>query len=229
MKRLFSVPGLRWRGRIKQFERDVYDDWAERFDRSIWTAWCNHWVESFAEEIPEGSAILDIGCGTGNALRMLATRQPTRLAGVDISPKAVAVATEKLAGLGAELRAQDAEAELPWPDQTFDAAAMTATIHHFPHPERVLREAFRVLKPRGRLIIAEPCFPLPMRLLVNLLLRIYPLNGDLHFLSQCGLRRLLKRCGFQTLAQRRAAFLARFTVAQRQEMDNHACAAAQSV
>jgi len=57
------------------------------------------------------------------------------LAGIDISPKAIAVASEKLAGLGADLRVQDAEAELPWPDETFDAAAMTATIHHFPHLE----------------------------------------------------------------------------------------------
>ena len=62
MKRLFSVPGLRWRGRIKQFERDVYDNWADCFDRSIWTSWCNHWVEDFAQEIPEGSAILTAIC-----------------------------------------------------------------------------------------------------------------------------------------------------------------------
>jgi len=52
MKRLFSAPGLRWRGRIKQFEREVYDGWADHFDRSVWTAWLNRWVESLVEEIP---------------------------------------------------------------------------------------------------------------------------------------------------------------------------------
>lgn len=61
MKRLYSVPGLRWRGRIKRLEREVYDGWADRFDRSVWTAWLNRWVGSFAEEIPEGGAILEIG------------------------------------------------------------------------------------------------------------------------------------------------------------------------
>jgi ubiquinone/menaquinone biosynthesis C-methylase UbiE len=215
MKRLFSVPGRQWRGRVKQFEKAVYDDWADSYDRSVWTAWCRRWVERFAREIPEGSAILDIGCGTGNALLTLAGRRPARLAGIDISPRAIAVAAEKLAGLGADLRVQDAEAGLPWPDRIFDAATVTATIHHFPHPERVVCEISRVLKPGGRLIIAEPCFFFPIRPLQNLLLRVYPLNGDLHFFSPPGLRKLIERCGFRTLAQRRAASFARYVVAQK--------------
>jgi ubiquinone/menaquinone biosynthesis C-methylase UbiE len=137
-----------------------------------------------------------------------------RLAGIDISPRAIAVAAEKLAGLGADLRVQDAEAGLPWPDRTFDLATMTATIHHFPHPEKVLWEVSRVLKPGGRIIIAEPCFFFPIRPLQNLLLQIYPLNGDLHFFSPRGLRRLIERCGFRTIAQKRAASFAQYTVAQ---------------
>jgi ubiquinone/menaquinone biosynthesis C-methylase UbiE len=215
MKRLFSVPGLRWRGRIKQFEKAVYDDWAVSFDRSIWATWCRRWVESFAREVPERSAILDIGCGTGNALLILADRHPTRLAGIDISPGAIAVAAARLAGLGADLRVQDAEVGLPWPDRSFDVATMTATVHHFPHPEKVVSEVSRVLKPGGRIVIAEPWFFFPVRPLQNLLLRVYPLNGDLHFFSPRGLRRLVERCGFRTLAQRRAAFFARYIVAQK--------------
>jgi hypothetical protein len=67
----------------------------------------------------------------------------------------------------------------------------------------------------GRLIIAEPHFFFPILQVENLLLRIYPLNGDLHFLSLRGLRRLLNRCGFETIAQRRAAWLACYTLAQK--------------
>lgn len=214
-QRLFSMPGLRWRGRIKQFERDVYDKWADGIDRSIWASWCDHWVASFSKEIAEGSAILDVGCGTGRALLILGRRRPALLAGIDISPKAIDVARDRLSGRNVDLRVGDAETALPWPDETFDIATMTAAIHHFPHPERVIGHAFRVLKPDGRLIIAEPFFFFPILQMENLLLKIYPLNGDLGFFSQRGLRRLVEHCGFKAVAQRRAALLARYTIAQK--------------
>jgi len=215
MKRLFSIPGSRWRGRIKQFERDVYDNWADAIDRSIWASWCDRWVESFSREVPDGSAILDVGCGTGRALLILGRRRPALLAGFDISPRAIDVARDRLRGLDADLRVGDAEASLPWPDGTFDAVTMTATIHHFPHPEKVIGNVFRVLKPDGRLIIAEPYFFFPILQMENLLMRIYPLNGDLRFFSRRGLRRLVESCGFQTVAQRRAAILAWYIVARK--------------
>jgi ubiquinone/menaquinone biosynthesis C-methylase UbiE len=214
-RRLFSVPGIRWRGRIKQFERQVYDNWAKDIDRSIWASWCDRWVESFSGEIPEGSAILDVGCGTGRALLILSMRRPALLAGFDISPKAIDVAGNRLHGHTADLRVGDAEAGLPWPDGTFDAVTMTATIHHLPNPRKVIDHVFRVLKPDGRLIIAEPFFFFPLLQIENLLVRIYPLNGDLRFFSQRGLRRLVEHGGFQVVAQKRAAFLARYTLAQR--------------
>jgi len=215
MQRLCSIPGFRWRGRVKQFEREVYDHWADGIDRSIWASWCDHWVESFSQEVPEGSAILDVGCGTGRALLILGKRRPPLLAGFDISPKAIDVARDRLAGQDADLRVGDAEAALPWPDGTFDAVTMTATIHHFPHPQSVIDHVFRVLKPNGRLIIAEPFFFFPLLQMENLLMRIYPLNGDLRFFSRRGLRRLVESCGLQAVAQRRAAILAWYIVARK--------------
>lgn len=208
------MPSLRWRDRVKEFERDVYDRWADGIDRSVWAPWMDHWVRSFADEIPEGSAILDVGCGTGRALRIMTDRHPSLLAGIDISPATFAAAMEKLAHLGADLRVGDVEVELPWPNATFDVVTMTAVIHHLPQPEQLLRHVRRVLKPEGLLIVAEPHFFFPILQIVNVLLRVYPLNGDLRFLSRRGLRRLLVHCGFPTTTQKRAAFLACYTVAQ---------------
>ena len=200
VKRLCSLPGLRWCGRIKQFEQDVYDNWGDAIDRLVWASWLDRWVESFAEEIPEGRAILDVSCGTGLALLILGKRRPTLLAGIDISPKAIDVARDKLCGRNADLRVGDAETALPWPEETFDVAAMTAAMHDLSLPESVLCHVFQVLKPDGRLIIADPFFFFPILQVQNLLLKIYPLNGDLHFFSQRGLRQL---CGMLWLSDHR--------------------------
>jgi len=215
LKRFFSLPGLQRRRDIKQFEKDVYDNWANAYDTSIWSSWLNKWVDGFAEDVPQGCSILDIGCGTGTALLRLSGKNPSLLAGIDISPKVIAVAKDKLSGLPADLRVADAETQLPWSDETFDAAILNAAIHHFPNPEKVLCRVFRVLKPKGRLIIADPFIFFPFLQIVNLLLKIYPLNGDLHFFSQQGIRKLVGRCGFQNIEQKHAAFLAKYTIAQK--------------
>jgi ubiquinone/menaquinone biosynthesis C-methylase UbiE len=212
MKRFFSLLGFRQWKDVKQSEKDVYDNWADTYDHSFWPVWLDRWVDAFAQDVPEGSSVIDIGCGTGNALLRLSKRNPSLLAGIDISPKSIVVAKAKLSSLPVDLRAGDAESNLPWPNDTFDVAVMNATIHHFPKPENVLHQAFRILKPQGRLIIADPLFFFPVLQIVNLLLRIYPLNGDLQFFSQKGLRKLVKRCGFQGIEQKHAAFLARYTM-----------------
>lgn len=92
--------------------------------------------------------LLDVGCGTGNVLR-LARRHYAHVVGVDLSRK-----------LLAELRRRDGfglaagEAlHLPFKDEQFDLVSMYALIHHVVDPGPVLRAAYRVLRPGGRLYL----------------------------------------------------------------------------
>ena len=197
---------------LKELERRVYDQWAPTYDHSCWAPWLNSWVDHFAREIPEGSSLVDVGCGTGNALLRLLSRNPTQLAGIDISPNAIAVARRKLVGAPCDLRVGDAEAELPWGESRFDVAIFNATIHHFPNPERALFNAYRVLKPKGKVIVADPLVFFPIVQIVNVFLRVFPLHGDLCFFTQRQLRTLVGECGFADIRQKRAGFLARYTV-----------------
>jgi SAM-dependent methyltransferase len=94
-----------------------------------------------------GRELLDIGGGTGNYAQALAAEGWQPLV-ADRSPQMLAHAEAK--GL-ATIRAD--AAELPFPDESFDAATLVAMIHHVDEPARALAEARRVLRPGGRLAL----------------------------------------------------------------------------
>lgn len=101
---------------------------------------------------------LDIGCGTGAAMRELAgmTGGKARLSGCDLSPGMLARARIKLRREGerASLICADA-VRLPHGTSAFDAVLLSFTLELFDTPEipLVLAECRRILKPGGRLVV----------------------------------------------------------------------------
>jgi ubiquinone/menaquinone biosynthesis C-methylase UbiE len=98
----------------------------------------------------EGRRVLDVGCGTGALLALLAERFGCAVAGADPAPGMVDVARRKLPD--AELHVARGE-ELPFADETFDAALMVLVVHHLGDRPRAFREARRVLVAGGPLLI----------------------------------------------------------------------------
>lgn len=201
---------------IKEINRKVYDKWANSYDKSCWVRWILSWADKFKKEVPENSSILDIACGTGDVLLFLGNTNPEFLAGIDISSKAVEKTRKKLEELPNDIKIGDAENNIPWPDKTFDVVTITSAIHHFPNPEKVLFEANRILKNKGKLIVADPFFFFPILQIINLFLKIYPLHGDLRFFSQASLKKLVQKCGFNKIQQNSAGFFAGYTVGIKQ-------------
>lgn len=104
-----------------------------------------------------GDRLLDIGCGAGAVLRVLAGAFPgLHLAGIDIAPAQVEFARQYLQGEGldADLRVGDAS-HLPWPDAAFDHVYMMWIVEHVRDALPILREARRVLRPAGTIALAE--------------------------------------------------------------------------
>lgn len=149
--------------------------------------------------------ILDVGCGTGSLLTLLATSGARSLAGVDLAPNIVEVARKKLSAAGAEadLRTADAEEPLPWASESFDVTTMTGVLHHFYRPGDVLAGVRRVLRAGGRLLVVDACFFAPFRQLANLYLRVRPHDGDYHFYTGARAARLLEANGFSCSMPRR--------------------------
>jgi ubiquinone/menaquinone biosynthesis C-methylase UbiE len=101
--------------------------------------------------------VLDIGCGGGQTIRSLATMVTAgRVDGIDHAPASVAVAREKNADLIAlgRVTVQNASiSRLPFPNVSFDLITAVETHYYWPDLTEDLREALRVLKPGGCLVI----------------------------------------------------------------------------
>jgi SAM-dependent methyltransferase len=98
----------------------------------------------------EGRSVVDVGCGRGASLAILADRFGCRVTGVDRSPRTLERVRDDRPG--ADLRHAVAE-ELPFSDQSFDAALMKLVVQHVDRP-RAFAEILRVLVPGGRFVIA---------------------------------------------------------------------------
>ncbi|MFI6813915.1 methyltransferase domain-containing protein [Nonomuraea sp. NPDC050328] len=104
-----------------------------------------------------GASVLDVGCGTGYLTRLLApVAGPSgRVTGVDPSEAMIGYARER-APRNCDYRVAGGQS-LGLPDAAFDVVVSTLAVHHIPEGERAtaLHEMARVLRPGGRLLIAE--------------------------------------------------------------------------
>src|SRR5947209_8028184 len=122
---------------------------------------------AFFQMLPnvDGLTGLDIGCGEGHNTRLLA-KCGARLTAVDIAEVFIAHAKQAEADepLGIDYRVASA-AELPFAAATFDFATGFMSLMDVPETDRVLAEAWRVLKPGGFLqfSISHPWFDTPHR------------------------------------------------------------------
>ena len=111
-------------------------------------------------EVPPDPVILDLACGTGAHMAVLAPRC-REIVGVDYSAPMLDVARALLSRLpSTNWRLQLADAhDLPFPDAQFDAVVSMGLLDYVVSPERVLRECRRVVKPGGPVVFSIPKKP----------------------------------------------------------------------
>ncbi|MDX1468706.1 MAG: class I SAM-dependent methyltransferase [Acidimicrobiia bacterium] len=102
-------------------------------------------------ELTEKDFFLDVGCGPGAALEYAAS-SGANVFGIDPSPSMVARASTRVPS--ADVRLGSAET-IPFPDKSFTVVVNISSFHHWVDREDGLKEISRILKPEGRLLVAE--------------------------------------------------------------------------
>jgi ubiquinone/menaquinone biosynthesis C-methylase UbiE len=149
--------------------RDVaaFDDRALGYEQG-WRGRMHHDIAGRAAELAVSvhaapRRVLDIGCGTGYLLRLLAERCPqaTELAGIDAAPSMIGAAERAADDLRLRFTVGAAE-RLPYPDGGFDLVVSTTSFDHWSDQQAGLGECARVLAPGGHLVLADVFSPLLM-------------------------------------------------------------------
>ncbi len=108
-----------------------------------------------AVDLQAGSRVVDVACGNGNAA-LAAARRWCKVTGVDYVPSLLQGAAQRARAERLDLELIEGDAErLPFEDAHFDVALSTYGIMFAPDQEKAAREIVRVVKPGGRIGLAN--------------------------------------------------------------------------
>lgn len=137
-----------------------YDRANDRISLGLQRRWKRLLVDRLAAETPQGGAVLDVCCGTGDiALETARQRADIEVTGIDFSPGMLKVAERRGAGVPNLGFRRASALGLPFPAGGFSAAAISFGLRNTADYGRVLAEMRRVVKPGGLILCLDSVVP----------------------------------------------------------------------
>ena len=138
------------------------EDYAENYAKQHWKM-AEKFGQDFGQKLAaqgfKGGKILDVGCGFGATNLALAQRFPdSDIFGIDLSEPLLELANRAAAeaNLSGRVRFEKADVQqIPYPENSFDAALNINMVHLVDQPIKMLNEIERILIPGGYLYIAD--------------------------------------------------------------------------
>jgi len=150
--------------KITRETKESFDSWAESYDGGILIPLLFRRIQKKIVKITgdyENKNILDVGCGTGNLIMMMHDRNKNnKFTGVDISEKMIDIARDKTRGCENIEFIVGKTGSLPFRRNSFDYVTSSVSFHHWPEHEEALKEIYEMIKPSGKLLIADLTIPL---------------------------------------------------------------------
>ena len=188
-----------------------FDRWSLLYGFDPITVWlrCVQYVVLKQIPLSMNMSVLDVGCGPGHGLSFFVRRGIKNIAGIDLSPKMMSRAKKRL-GNTVVLKTASVE-KIPFPRNTFSLVVNTEAFHHFPNPDNAVKEIFRVLKPGGRLYLADINF---FSIFIHFLFKKFE-PGHVKIYNNNEFRDLFKKNNLKVIMQKRIGLFAILTIGKK--------------
>jgi len=138
------------------FKTYYESEWKKKLERPEYrtteTRWRSRW-EFAIKHIKPSSTVLDVACGDGILGELLIMNKSCQVYGIDLCDYALEISRNR--GIITSY-CDMSEDKFPFEDNSFDYTTMLCSIEHIINPLHAIKEAKRVLKPKGKMIITLP-------------------------------------------------------------------------
>jgi len=181
-----------------------FDEWSRTYGADRLTPWFTFYQSLAMSKlnIAEGYGFLDVGCGTGWAVREAAKRLKFgKACGIDISLKMIEKAISQTPiGHNTEFRAANSEA-IPYPDESFSSILCTCSIHHYQNSLQALSEMRRVMKNDGTLVLLDAARDVSLAIWLQDRWRRQFERSHVRYYTTTEMKALVEKAGFSLVGE----------------------------